>query len=77
MTNTPPHTRRFPGPWTVVEIPGGFTVQDANGLTVAWVYARDDLASMSGGAAWLSQTEAYRIALGISKLPNLLAYDSK
>jgi hypothetical protein len=30
--------RAFPPPWKVVEIPGGFRVQDANSRALAYVY---------------------------------------
>ena len=35
-------TRRFPGPWTVEQTPGGFKVLDASGQALAYVYARDN-----------------------------------
>jgi len=31
--------RRFPPPWTVEKIPGGYKVLDANGQSLAHVYA--------------------------------------
>jgi hypothetical protein len=31
-------SRSFPPPWKVVEIPGGFRVQDANSRALAYVY---------------------------------------
>ena len=34
--------RRFPPPWTVEQIPGGFKVIDANGQSLAYVYSRDN-----------------------------------
>jgi len=33
--------RRFPAPWTVEKIPGGFKVLDANGQSLAYVYGRE------------------------------------
>ena len=42
--------RRFPAPLSVEEIAGGFRVVDANGVALAYVYARDDLAAKTGGA---------------------------
>ena len=36
MTN-----RRFPPPWTVERLPGGFKVIDANGQSLAYFYARE------------------------------------
>ena len=37
MTN-----RRFPPPWTVERLPGGFKVIDANGQSLAYFYAREN-----------------------------------
>jgi hypothetical protein len=34
-------SRRFPPPWTVETIPGGFKVVDANQQSLAYVYARE------------------------------------
>ena len=36
--------RRFPPPWTVEEIPGGFKVIDANGQSLAYCYGRESQA---------------------------------
>ena len=33
--------RRFPAPWTVESIPDGLKVRDANGQSLAYVYARE------------------------------------
>src|SRR5262249_19079183 len=33
--------RRFPPPWTVEQISGGFKVLDANGQSLAYVYGRE------------------------------------
>ena len=33
--------RRFPPPWTVETIPGGFKVIDANGQSLAYIYSRE------------------------------------
>lgn len=33
--------RRFPPPWTVEQIPGGYVVKDASGQSLAYVYARE------------------------------------
>ena len=32
--------RRFPAPWQIVDIPGGWK-EDANGVSVAYVYGED------------------------------------
>jgi hypothetical protein len=37
--------RRFPPPWTVEKIAGGFKVVDANGQSLAYVYSRETKAA--------------------------------
>jgi len=34
-------SRRFPAPWQIEQIPGGYKVLDANGQALAYVYARE------------------------------------
>jgi hypothetical protein len=34
--------RRFPPPWRVDKIPGGYIVRDANGQALACVYSREN-----------------------------------
>ena len=51
----------------------GIKIVDANGVALAWVDAQDDLATSSRGSTWLTSAEAWRIANGISKLPELLS----
>jgi hypothetical protein len=63
--------RRFPPPWTVVQIPGGCKVVDAQGQSIAYVYARATPAD-AGTAGVLTEDEARRIASNIAKLPALL-----
>ena len=63
--------RRFPPPWTVVPLPGGFKVVDAQGQSLAYVYSRESEAA-AGIAGVLTQDEARRIASNIAKLPALL-----
>jgi hypothetical protein len=65
---------RFPPPWTVEQIPGGYKVLDANGQSLAYVYGREtkrdaDIAKV------LTLDEARRIASNIAKLPTLLGTD--
>jgi hypothetical protein len=64
--------RRFPSPWTVEKIPGGFKVLDANGQSLAYVYSREN-DSDAHMAKVLTEDEARRIASNIAKLPTLLA----
>jgi hypothetical protein len=62
--------RRFPAPWTVESVPGGFKVVDSNGQSLAYVYARETKAN-ADIAKVLTMDEARRIAANIAKLPGL------
>ncbi len=64
-------TRRFPPPWTVEKVPGGFKVVDANKQALAYLYSRETPAAAST-AGELTEDEAWRIARSIAKLPALL-----
>ena len=45
-------TRHFKPPWTLIrENSECYTVQDANGVTVAWLFCRDDSQRYSVGAS--------------------------
>jgi hypothetical protein len=55
-------TRRFPPPWQVEQIPGGYKVSDANGQALAYVYARETKAE-ADIAKMLTFDEARRIAV--------------
>jgi hypothetical protein len=67
--------RRFPPPWTVERIEGGFKVIDANGQSLAYVYSREHPWG-AGNANALTEDEARRIASNIAKLPRLLGRQS-
>jgi hypothetical protein len=64
-------SRRFPGPWTVEQTPGGFKVLDANGQALVYVYARETKAE-ADIAKVLTFDEARRIAVNVAQLPELL-----
>lgn len=66
--------RRFPGPWHVDNIPGGYVIKDANGQPLAYVYARATRAEPAE-AQVLTAEEARQIAEAITKLPGLLRLD--
>jgi hypothetical protein len=63
--------RRFPPPWTIARLPGGFKVIDANGQSLAYFYARDSDHDASI-AKVLTMDEARRMASNFAKLPDLL-----
>jgi len=60
--------RRFPPPWTVEALDGGFKVKDSNGQGIAYVYGHADKRDAET-AKGLTLDEARRIAGNIAKLP--------
>ena len=64
--------RRFPPPWIVEALDGGFKVIDSNGQSIAYVYGYADKRDAET-AKGLTLDEARRIAANIAKLPKLLA----
>jgi hypothetical protein len=72
--------RRFPPPWTVETIPGGFKVVDANALgPLLTPYGHNpnprlrETRDAADIAKVLTEDEGRRIASNIAKLPTLLA----
>jgi hypothetical protein len=67
--------RSFPGPWRAAPSDGGqFVIKDANGFTVAYVYARQDKALWD---RFLSPAEALTLATAIAKLPELIIAEGR
>jgi len=64
-------SRRFPPPWRVEQIPGGYKVLDANGQALVYVYARET-SNEANIAGVLTFDEARRIAVNVAKLPGLV-----
>jgi hypothetical protein len=60
--------RRFPPPWSVEQIPGGYKVKDGTGQALAYVYGRETRADADAAKA-ITMDEARRIATNIAKLP--------
>ena len=58
--------RRFPAPWTVERIPGGFKVLDSEGQSLAYVYGTEGDPTVG---KTLTLDEARRIASNIAELP--------
>jgi hypothetical protein len=64
-------SRRFPPPWTVEEKDARFIVRDKNGQALAYVYFESDPGRRTA-ANLLTKDKARRIAVNITKLPELL-----
>jgi hypothetical protein len=64
-------SRRFTPPWQVEQIPSGFKALDANGQSLAYVYARETR-QQADIAKVLTFDEARHIASNIAKLPDLV-----
>ena len=58
---------RFPAPWSVLEIPGGFRVQDANRRPLAYFYGSED-PSAKHQADVLTLDDARRMAEKFAEL---------
>jgi hypothetical protein len=65
--------RHFKPPWTLIrENSECYTVQDASGVTVAWLYCRDETQTYSFGASKLTSEEARQIGKAIARIPELM-----
>jgi hypothetical protein len=69
-----PLRRRFPAPWQVERIEGGFMVKDTNGFRLSYIYSPPNHAKLGTAAVGhLSEDKPRRIAAAIARLPELLA----
>src|SRR5262252_7128197 len=64
--------RQFPAPWRVVEMSGGYLVEDADGQQLAMFYGSRATPDVAKQAKALTMDEARRMAIGFAKLPKLL-----
>jgi hypothetical protein len=71
MTEPRPIRERFPPPWRVEQIPGGYRVTDAHGRPLAYVYGVDDSARSALPGA-LTPAEALALARAIARLPEIM-----
>jgi hypothetical protein len=65
-----PPRRSFLSPWSVVEIPGGYRVDDFSGRRLGYFYFWD-APTAAHQADVLTRDEARRIAEDFAKLPEL------
>lgn len=67
-----PTTRRFPAPWTVVELQEAFRIEDANGTHLAYVHFDEDSKRRDRNNR-MSKDEARRIAVTMAAAPDMRA----
>ena len=63
--------RSFPALWSVIDIPGGYRVQDATGQALGYFYSWD-APSAKHQVGVLTRDEALYMASEFAKLPELL-----
>jgi hypothetical protein len=66
-------SRRFKPPWTLIrENSECYVVKDADSVTLAWLYCRNDVQRYSFGVSKLSSDQARRIAKAIARIPEFM-----
>ena len=65
--------RRFPRPWRVVEMAGGYAVEDADGQQLGMFYGSRAAPDVARQAQTLTMDEARRMAANFARLPELLS----
>jgi hypothetical protein len=65
-------SRRFPPPWRVVELPGGYAVEDAKGQWLCTFYGRAE-PKVAQQAGDLTMDEARCLAANFARIPELLS----
>lgn len=64
--------RRFPAPWTVIELQEAFRIVDADGIHLAYVHFDEDPKRRARNNR-MSKDEARRIAIAMAAVPDLRA----
>ena len=62
--------RRFPPPWSIEEGTESFTVKDATGQAIGYLYFEDE-PQRQMSMRRLSRDEAFLLAVNIAKLPSV------
>jgi hypothetical protein len=68
---------RFPPPWRVVEMPGGYIVEDADGRQLGTFYGSRADPDIARQAQTLTMDEAWRMAVDFARLPELLERETR
>ena len=68
MATQPTFRERFPGPWAIEEMPGGFRVIAGDGTPLTYVYAPTDQQRSAIPGRTLTHAEAKAIATAITGL---------
>jgi hypothetical protein len=63
---------KFPAPWRIVELPNGFSVEDATGKQIGVYYGRAP--DSAGRTGIMTMDEARQMAVDFARLPELLKH---